>query len=314
MAKSGTRFEALIAWIEKTAAQHATVVPNAKIQDRQTGKLRQIDVAIYIKEGHHTLLVIVEVRDRSQPVGSPYIEEVSGKAKSVGANATMIVSKSGFTKPAAVKAQCLGIRALTYQQATEKEWLKWCKATHLVVYHRHFEVKHVRPIIEFDGNFIEEIEDGLLDMLRENPSAPAFVLLSGDRIGALNLIKQAVDQHPEIWTDISPDAPATAKPLRIKPVPQAPIAFPGKFRPIPIRELQCMLELKVTTEELLPIHRQHLKDTSGRETPIEVLETKMTLDGRRVLLEMVAPGAVDYIPAGGVLSMRISELKEEDGV
>jgi hypothetical protein len=115
--KTGKEFEELISYLHSCMADKAKVESNVFLIDKDTGKKRQIDILITITDGFYTLRIIVEVRDHKRPVGVEYVGAVDNKKHSVRANMAVIVSKSGFYKPALEKAQSLGIRALTYQEA-----------------------------------------------------------------------------------------------------------------------------------------------------------------------------------------------------
>lgn len=118
---TGELFEELVAWISKSL-HAAEVTKNEKLNDIHTGRKRQIDVAIRIKNGPTDILGIVEARDRSRPVGVDYIEEVHSKKTSVGADFCVIVSNKGFYKSAVEKARKLGIRLFSLKEALALDW------------------------------------------------------------------------------------------------------------------------------------------------------------------------------------------------
>lgn len=74
--KQGKALEILVASLEKALAenQNVTVHSPVRLPDRTTGKLREHDVVVEFKEGHHSLLVAIECRDRSRPIGVPQVE------------------------------------------------------------------------------------------------------------------------------------------------------------------------------------------------------------------------------------------------
>jgi hypothetical protein len=82
---TGELFEELVTWISKSL-HSAEVTKNEKLKDIHTGRKRQIDVVIRIKNGPTEILGIVEARDRSRAVGVDYIEQVNSKKTSVGAD------------------------------------------------------------------------------------------------------------------------------------------------------------------------------------------------------------------------------------
>ena len=95
--------------------------------------------------GQRIISVIVEVRDRSRPIGVRYVEEMSAKQRSVRADAVFLVSHSGFTNTALTKAKQLGIRALIYDEATSSDWSNWLQCKTLSIHARKYE----NPVIAF---------------------------------------------------------------------------------------------------------------------------------------------------------------------
>lgn len=89
--KSGRRFEELIAWIQRSVHKNAIITANERIKDIDTGKPRQVDITIRLSDGPTEFLGIVEVRDRNRPIGVRYVEEISGKLRSVRADAAFLV-------------------------------------------------------------------------------------------------------------------------------------------------------------------------------------------------------------------------------
>ncbi len=120
--KTGREFEQLVACINTHLHKIAKVTPNDRFPDKDNGDPRQIDISVRLSDGTSNFLGIIEVRDRSRPVGIGYVEEVSAKRTSVGASSAWIVSKSGFWKSAKVKADALGIGLISYEQALKTEW------------------------------------------------------------------------------------------------------------------------------------------------------------------------------------------------
>ncbi|RZB31396.1 MAG: hypothetical protein AEth_00726 [Candidatus Argoarchaeum ethanivorans] len=122
MAKSGKNFENLVAKIEKAFAGPAEVKQNDYLLDFTTGKKRQVDITIRSKVAEYLILIIVECRDHKKPVGSGYIEEICTKRDCVRADKTVIVSSSGFSKPAIQKAKNFGITLLNIEDANNFPW------------------------------------------------------------------------------------------------------------------------------------------------------------------------------------------------
>lgn len=146
--KSGQIFHQLVEAIEK-AINHK---PNAKIEspkkmrDKDTGRLREHDVVITFQENHHTILIALECRDRSRPVGVPDVEAFSKKCEKTSINKGIIVSAKGFTKSALKKAASLDIGCLELNDA---EKFDWCAAPDLIQYQRVLKHVDLKIILSF---------------------------------------------------------------------------------------------------------------------------------------------------------------------
>lgn len=121
---AGKYLESLVSWINECLHDKAEITPNEYFIDKDTGKKRQIDISIKLKDGPIEFLAIVEVRDRSRPVGVEYIEQVKSKKESVNADMAIIVSKEGYYKTAIQKAEKYGIRLFTAEEALKDNWSK----------------------------------------------------------------------------------------------------------------------------------------------------------------------------------------------
>jgi hypothetical protein len=122
MAKKGKLFEDLVYTISKCLHERAEVVLDDRLPDKDTGRKRQIDISVCLKDGPAEFLAIIEARDRSRPVGVEYIEQVESKRKSVCADKAVVVSNKGFYKNALEKARSYRIYTLTLKEARENDW------------------------------------------------------------------------------------------------------------------------------------------------------------------------------------------------
>lgn len=125
MPKQGKSLEQLVASIERVLADQTTVEIESpkRLRDRTNGELREHDVVLKIKQGHHIVLVAIECRDRSRPIGAPEVEAFSAKCQDTGINQGIMVSPSGFYNSARRKADHLGIRCIDLEEAGSFDWL-----------------------------------------------------------------------------------------------------------------------------------------------------------------------------------------------
>jgi Restriction endonuclease len=125
MKNDGRDLQRLIRVIEQARAAGT----NIKIQspqffpDRVTGKPREHDVVLTIKHDHHELVVALECRDRSRPVGVGEVEAFHTKCRDTGVHSGIIVSSKGFRLTAREKAQHYGIRCLILDEVEAFGWL-----------------------------------------------------------------------------------------------------------------------------------------------------------------------------------------------
>jgi hypothetical protein len=120
------QFEKLVARIEEAAAPiGAKVTSPDRVRELATGVLREVDASIRFRVGTADLLITVECRHRGRPGGRAWIDELAAKRQAIGASKTIAVSTSGFTKPAIVAAQILGIELRELTNVTVSDISKW---------------------------------------------------------------------------------------------------------------------------------------------------------------------------------------------
>ena len=171
--KTGKEFEALVAWIKACLRGKATVTPNDKIVDVNSGKKRQIDVSIRVRDGADETLTIVEVRDHGRPVSTPYVESVITKRDSVGADVAMIVSRSGFYRPARRTAEANRVRLFTFSEALSDDWA-WIRTQGFLVVQRVLDAMQLEFFVgtppeahEWTASDLEELRQGKPLVLRD---------------------------------------------------------------------------------------------------------------------------------------------------
>ncbi|MBW1780964.1 MAG: restriction endonuclease [Deltaproteobacteria bacterium] len=173
--KKGRSLEKLVAYLEKHLSNNdlVTVESPKRLRDKSTGRLREHDVVLTIKSGHHTVLVAIECRDRSRPIGVPQLEGFAKKCQETGVGQGVIVSPCGFTKTARKKSQALGIRCLSLDQVN---MLPWLLCEHIEIYRTSYGHIDLNLITENEfkkkpKHFILETDDGeeiTIDTIRNN--------------------------------------------------------------------------------------------------------------------------------------------------
>lgn len=118
MTSGGKEFELLVRDIELLLQQHfgsgrVKSKWRHRVLGKESGQLREVDVALFIEAGYRTLFVAIECRNRKERQGVPWLEQLSTKRCDIGADRMVAVSSNGFTEPAIRFAKAKGIELYT---------------------------------------------------------------------------------------------------------------------------------------------------------------------------------------------------------
>jgi hypothetical protein len=143
MPKDGRDLQRLIRSIESAKAAGRTdlkIESPAYLVDKLTCKKREHDVLLTYKLDHHEVVLALECRDRSRPIGTDAVEAFRSKCESTGVHRGILISAKGFTKPALTKAAVYNIGCLTLDAVDN---FNWCLAPGIVVTARHITHTHL---------------------------------------------------------------------------------------------------------------------------------------------------------------------------
>ncbi len=143
----GREFEELVFWINSCLMGQGTIAQNVQIPDKDTKQLRQVDILITLKSGPYSPQIMIEVRNHKKKIDVKYIEEVASKKNSIGAAQAAIVSKSGFTKPALLKANAHCIKTFTYSEAIRLNWFTWLEDSLLYFDNHIFQILDINFVM-----------------------------------------------------------------------------------------------------------------------------------------------------------------------
>jgi len=145
--KQGRSLELLVEKLERLLANDARVLVESpkKIRDTQTHQLREHDVVLTYNQSHHELIVAIECKDRSRPVGVPDLEAFDTKCRHTNINQGIIVSSSGFTNTALQKASIMGIKCLELKEIETASFL--LPETVVVVHSKRFITATYTPMV-----------------------------------------------------------------------------------------------------------------------------------------------------------------------
>ncbi len=125
MPGDGKSLEQLIYSLERALGHddNVSVESPKRVPDKITGKKREHDVLITIKQGHHQVQVAIECRDRSRPITVNQIEGFWKKCQDTGIDKGVLVSTMGFYNTARKKADFLDIRCLDVEEVDSFDWM-----------------------------------------------------------------------------------------------------------------------------------------------------------------------------------------------
>ena len=116
MAKAGTDYMEIVGAVQQAMDPGAKVTTGDWIQTKYGRRDRDVYVVGAVHGDPHT--VLIECKDWSDPVGIDVVEQLDTKRRhSVKADAVLICSNSGFTKPAILLATDLGIGLISALKA-----------------------------------------------------------------------------------------------------------------------------------------------------------------------------------------------------
>lgn len=210
MAREGRKFEKLILLLESIDLDNTAVITSPDyLIDKDSGVKREVDISIRYKIGTISLLIILECRDRTSVQGSPWVEEVSSKMKSVNADKAIMISSSGFSEPAHKKAKHNCIELRTYSQIDKNDIFSWLKFEYLTLVQKRYQLDYVGIDIYED----EEIEESIIPKLEKYRNIKAlddqFKLNVDDKIVNLNYI---------FWDSLGVEADTLFKTFPVKEI------------------------------------------------------------------------------------------------
>jgi hypothetical protein len=295
--KKGEKFEKLISWINLCLAEKAEIKPNIKVPDKDSGQLRQIDIAIYITDGPYKWFTMVEARDHKKPVGIKYIEEIISKRESVVADAAVIVSKSGFTKPAIAKADKNNIKLMTYEEALEDSWAQWMGSKSVEFHIQNFEVKDIYIL---KCNLSSELDSKNLDSLIDNPIGsrePLFQREGGKRFSLSEFVHQVLNQNPTLWDDVEPNGLPKLKTFNVNIAGEEPLRLIAGSSLIRVEQLAITINMTLSIEEK-PLFYSTLRDIKTGSMISDIISSKAPFKDKEVKIDIMTDGGSEVIKPG----------------
>lgn len=108
----------------------AHVLQSKRLRDPTIGLQREVDIIIEKQLGGYSFVVGVECFDYLTHLNVSRIEMIYEKHRSLSIDRTIVISRSGFTQAALIKAQMYHIQTLKVEEALKVDWSK-CVSNHL---------------------------------------------------------------------------------------------------------------------------------------------------------------------------------------
>src|SRR6266849_3614394 len=173
-------FEELVAAIEEAAAPRAAVVTrNDHLVDIITGEMRQVDATIRFRAGSTDILILSECRERDRTEDVRWIEEMVMKLRGLAASKIILVSSTGFSQPARVKADHYGVDLRELSAINADEIHDWFLPHGIVHLFRLVEDAHCSVALAADREHPIEIDANppvLLHKIVHTPFPPVAFL------------------------------------------------------------------------------------------------------------------------------------------
>lgn len=100
MPRRSNEFQHLVAMLTALSSDGAAVHESVELIEIASTETREVDVVAIGEVAGHQTVVCIECRDWKRPQTVEWVEQACTKFDDLGANVRVLVSSSGFTKPA----------------------------------------------------------------------------------------------------------------------------------------------------------------------------------------------------------------------
>jgi hypothetical protein len=303
--RKGKDLEKIITAIEKSLPSQGKVIPNYRVKDKETGRSRQIDIAIINKDAYREIFCMIEVKDLSRRVGSPDIEKLKGIKESVNAHKAIIVSRSGFSKPAIKKAKIHSIETLTFEELDKENWFDWIGFDKMeflnweILYYRNGTIILTPPVkietIDFDIKLSQFRKKVFI-----NP-------INSKKLSLSDLMKACLTQNPQLSAYIPLDGSIVTRKIPIRLTDELSlITKQGNF---PIQTIIAEIDLKVTKHKL-PIKAHTYRNVGKDETIAQVFTAILPTSSGKKKMTVSVPGKGKI--GGRTITVNVHDIEEDN--
>lgn len=298
--------EKIITVIEQSLGSQGEIIQNYKVRDKETGQMRDIDIAILIKDSYRNIFYMIEVRNRKKPIGSPYVEQIIKKKDSVHADKAFIVSTSGFYKPALEKAKINSIGTLTFEDVDKVNWFEWLGCKHMdsytweILFYRNLDVNLNIPN--------EEINSIKFDYKLSQFRKKIFITTKNKKKLSLSqLVKAFLVQNPQLGNMMPKDNSIVTRKFQIHTTDE--IQLITKKRNIPINFIIAEVDLQLNIGKS-PLNAHVYRDLEKNKTIAQVITTTFSTSSGKKKIALTVPGEGEI--GGKTISVNIFNIDDED--
>jgi len=193
MPKRSNLFQDLVQLLEAhLAPTDATVTGSKLLKDLRTGEQREVDIVIEASAGDHPVTIGVEVIDRKRKADTPWVEGIAKKHEDLPIHKTVLVSRSGYFRPAKAKADAYKMEALTIEQARSHDWTATIDAIPRI----GVDMFVVPRLTGCQVHLIDADAAGAMEGRQHELEASMVVAPSGEDVGLLQDLLKSLIENP----------------------------------------------------------------------------------------------------------------------
>jgi hypothetical protein len=127
MPRRSNEFQQLVLLLQMQIAESGTVQESAMLTDVLTGGQAEVDIVVRTVMHGVPMTLAFECTSESRPATIEWVREMIGKHQTLPIDKTILVSRSGFTKEARLRAEAENVLPLSLEDASEADWLEFVK-------------------------------------------------------------------------------------------------------------------------------------------------------------------------------------------
>lgn len=120
MPKRTNLIQKAIKLIEEAKGDFLSIEESALIPDKDTGELREVDILLKGVINGHPLFIAFEIVDRSRKADVVWVEQIISKHASLMTDKLVLVSNSGYTRTALLKAEQNNVKVIDFSKGDKK--------------------------------------------------------------------------------------------------------------------------------------------------------------------------------------------------